>query len=689
MAGPVSTPLLQPSADGGQVRFDGAYYDYRDGDARKAIKLWVPPLRPGEFVRGVLLHGNPGGGGGDTRELAADRQLQEYAARHRLGIAGVTWFPSREVFADECKTFSRVFAEFGAMGHHPELTNVPLILRGSSNAGATAYNFVRFLPERVICALPNVSVAGRPYPKEAGLGVPMLTHIGPMDEFFPLGLKEVAETFVELRPRGALWAWTAEQNKKHEIGSIDGIDYAYIEAVLPLRLPTDADPRKGPVVLRTLSPTSGYLADTSTWTSRGSPTGITQITPADGPTSDLSRTVWLPDLDTAFLYRAISTYGPLVRLTADNVSAADNAQASGSLLRNVGSTVVDPGTMVRLTADVSGLGSVNRVEFFDGSRLLGSAPPDPSTGRASIEFAVDPAKRVYSIHALATLTSGSLRTSRPMSFFVRDPSVSKSIDAQLASTAPAALPPAPADSPTENTVPALRARALTAQQEADFGLPNTDLFTPPADPIELTASHRVRGEAGDGARVFAAWGQRGVYLRYQPTGTSLPPGARLDFHLARAAAKTLHSAPAHRDQFLAAQYALPLSGRQFSLALAEAGNPSALVRINTPSPWHMHFGQFTAESLKQRGILILPRNLPDGRIAVDLFIPWSEAGLPMPSATALAPGTRLGLVLGYDTDASGFRWPFALDPWQVPGEAAVRNSTRLAAPVFGDLELLP
>lgn len=197
-------PDLKASADGGQIRFDGAYYDYRDADARRAIKLWVPPLPDGQPLCGILLHGNPGGGGGDTRELATDRQLQEYAARLGFGIIGVTWFSSREVFADQCQTFIRVLGEFADLGHHPELAHVPLAVRSSSNAGATAYNFVRFVPERVICALPNVSVANRPYPSPAGLAVPMLTHIGPLDEFFPLGLKEVAETFVEVRPRGAV-----------------------------------------------------------------------------------------------------------------------------------------------------------------------------------------------------------------------------------------------------------------------------------------------------------------------------------------------------------------------------------------------------------------------------------------------------------------------------------------------------
>ena len=148
-AGSSGADLLKaPATDGGQLQFDGVYYDYRDAKAQKAIKMWVPP---GDApIRGMLFHGNPGGGGGDTRNLARDANLQEFAARHRFAIVGVTWFPGGRVYNETGKAILQAFDDWAKLGRHPEIANLPIIARGSSNAGVTAYSLACLAPQRSI-----------------------------------------------------------------------------------------------------------------------------------------------------------------------------------------------------------------------------------------------------------------------------------------------------------------------------------------------------------------------------------------------------------------------------------------------------------------------------------------------------------------------------------------------------------
>ena len=82
----------------------------------------------------VLLHGNPGGSG-DTRGMTRDRRLQEFAARHGFGLVGVAWFPGGEVYRETGALMLQVLDCWAEMGFHPELRNVPIVARGSSNAG--------------------------------------------------------------------------------------------------------------------------------------------------------------------------------------------------------------------------------------------------------------------------------------------------------------------------------------------------------------------------------------------------------------------------------------------------------------------------------------------------------------------------------------------------------------------------
>lgn len=196
-------------SEGGYLSYDGVFYNWVDAEGRKGMKCWVPP--EAEPVRGIIIHGKPGsGGGGDTRSKTRDRALQEFAARFDFGIIGVTWFEGPDVYPEKTGlTILRVLEEWAAFGRHPELKNVPLIARGNSNSALFTYGLAALIPERIICFTPNV---GPWYEhaeiSDAFLQVPGILHVGPNDPFFTNGMADTEALFEEvagdIKPWGSM-----------------------------------------------------------------------------------------------------------------------------------------------------------------------------------------------------------------------------------------------------------------------------------------------------------------------------------------------------------------------------------------------------------------------------------------------------------------------------------------------------
>ena len=165
--------------NGDQYSWDGQYYDFRDADGVKMIKLWIPPgIHP---VKGVFISGH-GGGGGDSRNFARDENVRALAMRLGFAVAGLHNFPGRRVYEEGAPVFFEALDHFAGMGHHPELAHLPFVMYGSSNGGAATYGFVNFAPERAICFVANVSAGGNPeVPVEEALGVPGVFIMGEFD----------------------------------------------------------------------------------------------------------------------------------------------------------------------------------------------------------------------------------------------------------------------------------------------------------------------------------------------------------------------------------------------------------------------------------------------------------------------------------------------------------------------------
>lgn len=670
---PIRSEVLRaPASDGGEVQFDGFFYDYRDAESKKAIKVWIPPGVP--FVRGVIIHGNPGGGGGDSRSVVRDPAIQEFAARHGFGIAGVTWFPGHLVYEKLGATILSAFDDFAKLGKNSELAHVPLIPRGGSNGGMTSYGLACLAPERMICFTANCGPAYYPHrPAPAVLKVPALLHVGPVDPFFQLGMKETAELFDDIRPLGPLWAWDAEQGKKHEDGHSADIDFPFYETCIALRLPPDADPRLGPVQLRDLNREEGWLVDTTTWRGKTDGSSLTYVAPFKEYKGDNKRSNWVPDKRTAFLYRGVSSYDKPLQLKLRDIGIASSGL---SLLlfpdgTPITSPVVDPGTRVVVECEVNKEFDWERIEFFDGGDSIGVA----TTGSApQCEFPVDGSRAVRSITAVGYDKNGNACAAAPIHFFVRDPEISallaeqrRQIDAPFENGArpPFGSSAEPLKSKAKAEAAVLVAPGLSAAQEKLF-------YDEKQRPATFWKSIAAAADQvkGDGVVIKAAHSRAGLYLLFE--ASKMADGSMIDFHISRDSSKEIWSGQPVASKFSAAQFTLSMAETQYYF---KRGENTMFRRF--PDPYTMFIPRKNSfqEMEKNYGVIIR-----ESAGAAEIFLPWAYVGKPGPM-TEPAVGTRLGLVLAYSSGDEKWSWPTKDGPWAWPVENGPNPNP------WGDLEI--
>ncbi len=699
-------PVKATAYDGGQVQFDGMYYDFRAANGIQQTKMWVPP-GPGP-VRGVFFHGNPGGYG-DTRNQPREERFQEFAVRHRFAIMGVTSFPGRQVYPDLAEVIVKSMDDWAKMGYHPEIANLPLIARGSSNAGVTAYALAGYVPERMICFTPNVGPRYNPDPPpEALMKVPALMHVGPKDPFFRTGMQTTADLFAYARPKGALWSWDAEKDKGHEIAHIDDEDMKYYEEIIPLRLPKDADPRTGPVKLNELPEDSGWLADPASWES-----GITYIAPYKDYKRDRSKAVWLPTADLAYLYQGVATYDNPLKLAIRQLPKIENPNESGVLLQTAAGPVVEPGTRIQLECDASGMPDWQTITFYHGSKEIGQVKKGRPT---QITFTVEPQYTVYALCAIARTADGTERAATPVHFMVGDPKLNKAIATQWAAhDVPAPKAPRPAlgssaegaAAPAAPTGPALIAYGLSAEQEKTY-LPDGGLspfwnhFGDDKSKVVLTVENSLVGQSetekptGDASlTVRAAHSRAGLYMLFIVQDDEWAPAQKLDdavdFHLARMSSADIWGTDPAEVFAKPESWGFVLSEMQYQVCFGNAKAPATTISRNFCDPWDVpNVTDDYAAAAKKYGIVVKHIALDADRKAIEMFIPWQYVGNGG-NMTEPAVGTMLGLALGYnDVDPSqqqaasdNLRWPNKTDVWAVAGQKGPNPSP------WADLQIGP
>jgi len=668
--------------NGDQIAWDGEYYDFRDAEGVKMIKLWVPPNV--ETVRGIFISGH-GGGGGDSRNFARDENIRAFAARLGFGVAGLHNFPGRRVYSDGAPVFFDAMEAFAGMGHHPELANVPFVMYGSSNGGAATYGFVNYAPERAICFVANVSAGSNPeQPVDEALKVPGIFIIGKFDALIgERGITRTRDLISYARGKGALWSWALEL-KGHEDGHSFDIYMKQVEQAVQLRYPRNANPAEGPVKLKQLREKDGWLADPDTWES-----GFTTIASYKNYTGDRSSAVWLLNEDMAFAYRSIATHFNPLEVKVREFDRTFNPHTDPGTMFSLGGPVANPGDEITISCETGDRTDWKEITFYNGAEELGST----TEGEApSITITLSEKNLVYCLLAVGTTTTGEKFTSDPMHFFVRDPGISWKADLQKPEFSQpktnhgADIPES--YSPEINSDPGdsiLIAYGLTGSMEASFSAtdgkisPFWDEIGQGYDSIRMTQRKNASRDAAFNfvlthdcnMTVKAAYGADGIYLMMRINDDNdvawpneLAGTENEQFYLnfdvvdlmidSRSVREI--SDPDKRDMLLSRSFGLTTTTHQYQVACGVPGNRPEGFKRALADPWDFHGTYYTfPEAREQFGIRI--ENISEGPFfkVQEWFIPWSEVG----GGLKAMPGTgaKVAFTVGYNDRDEGEHFP--------------------------------
>lgn len=701
--------------------FDGVFYSFINASGQ-GVKLWTPPfITP---IRGVIVFGNPGGGfGGDTRSKTHQRVILEFAGRHNFAVAGVTGFPAIQTVPLLAEVFVDTFTQWSVQGIHPELEHVPFIFTGGSNAGIFAFSMMTYVPDRTIAITPNCGPVYHGKITEEVLKVPAWMHVGTRDPYLPRGVELTSELFVNHTPYGGVWAWDAEI-KGHENGSSDHVDFAYWNAIIPLRLPSQN--KSGfPVKLNTLNPKAGWWVDHRSWDY-----AIPRVGAAGENKSSVSekgRYGWVPNEDIARIYQAASSRARTISLKFVQVQETSGGDRSGIYLSSSGNVVASPGQRIRLKVELGDLaGFVKELDIYDRSEKIGTLNLEEST---VFEFSVEQGKRVYVLYARGyseglNYQQGLSKTlapriSNPLQVVVRDPDLSKKIDSQLDSVSflnrhalkgvnAQDLLRLESNITRKEHLSKTMLGAVKIASKNEKETINSQNVSPlwekvwskypgiSIDQSHLYETNNVdRLDLPQRVRVNAAYSTKGLHLLFQVDDPScgfdkvqVYCGA-IDLHLASVGLPYLHSQPPSPKHYsYGVIYSLLNNALQFKIPVPNAHVEDQKLDIHYWDLWSFNnFSTSSAVNFDNLGVRIDVDSKDDHKRLVEVFLSWHLMGNPglehMP-----APGTSLSTVISYKSKETNTKlsWPYGIHPWVTP--AFVPSSTGSPRKVYGEIVFL-
>jgi hypothetical protein len=354
-------------------------YDYSEMDEghEKAVRLAIPTGM--QSIRGLLVNTNAAGG--DTRTRYTLPYLKAFAALHSLAFVGARAFDSHP---GSVTILEHALSRFVEQSGHAELANVPFVVYGFSAGGGFANRLLNTLPERVIASAP-LSTAMRMEVPPGALDVPVCMFSGEQEERLnPL----LTVTMQTQRPLGAHFAWAMVEGQGHREIDQATLAIPFLDHCIRLRYPLDADPRRGPVALKPLPLSSGWLADNSTWRS-----DLVKIAPCTAPDAQAATMSWLPDEDIAFIYRAYATFAPPLKLTSPPSGAA---------------WILNQGAGITITADDSAFPGWKQLALYNGAHKLAEITQGPARFPLT---GLTPG--IYAFLVMGTDAHGLQRASRP------------------------------------------------------------------------------------------------------------------------------------------------------------------------------------------------------------------------------------------------------------------------------------
>jgi predicted esterase len=362
------------------------YRSYEYTEAGGTFRLTLPEGL--EVVRGILVVGPYAGA--DSREFYREVWYRDFLHLHDFAFLG-----THGVSMQNYKLMRNALKQFAADSRHLELVHAPYVATGFSAGGGLTRRLLLADPDKVIAAVIVGSTLKLAItPTAAHLGTPVCVINGELEGG---GMAELLEpVLAEYRPQGALWGWMAVPGAGHEQVGQEVLAMPMLDAAVRLRYPADGDVRKGPVKLKAVDPSSGWIADNTTWKS-----GLTAITPAKDFKGDLARSSWLLNEDLAFIYRAYATYNRPLKITSPHARFA------------LGS-VLDAGSSISIAVDDSRFAGWKTLQLYDGSKKV------DELAKGSAGFTVKDLKAGYhAFSVLGTDSKGNARPSNPVLVVVR------------------------------------------------------------------------------------------------------------------------------------------------------------------------------------------------------------------------------------------------------------------------------
>jgi hypothetical protein len=361
-----------------------------------ALRIWIPDGVP--VLRGVVLYLNyswdtsSDPNGGDVRDFTTSSEWQAFCRN-----AGFALVATKQVqdYGDghDSAAIEAGLTRLGSITGHSELSYVPIAATGISLGGISGYNYNVFHPTRTICFTENKGRVGLTDPLPASaLNTPAMM----IDAENNSSGTSIIMPFQDARAAGALFGYLDEPQIGHHTGYSPNFIMKYFANIIQQRVSTTLFSLAYTQPLTLLPETNGWIGDNSTW--KNSVMTISDYASYSGNKRAAS---WMPDKDSAFLWRAVGSYNQPVRLNTKNN------------LR-----VYRLGDPVTVQCDTSALpAGWTKIDFYDGSVALGEMT---NTGSSWFEFTFTPlTSEVGGVSALATLSTGDLNTSNAARFVVQ------------------------------------------------------------------------------------------------------------------------------------------------------------------------------------------------------------------------------------------------------------------------------
>ena len=368
----------------------GTFYDYAT-DIR-ATRLWIPPGL--NTIRGIFIYGN--GAGGDSRGEVNVPWNQAFAIDHGFAMIATSMWGN--LSGSEINTWDLHLANLATLSGHPELVNAPWAPIGFSNGGQMSYGFNALRPEKTIAFITNKGCCyNNTLPPAAALNTPGILIAGELDT--ALRRTNIKTLFESNRSRGALWSWVEQEGEAHS-GRADALILPFMAEAIRLRYPAGQVPTAAQgVTLNSVTETSGWLADQTTWKS-----GLTQIAAYNNYPGIKQQAGWLLNENVAFIYRAFSTYNRDAELRFDQPYELEAWTGYAQ-------------QPLTLKLDLTAAPDWSRVILYNYAQPVLEVNAGPSVGNVLTLGVSIPNFGAYAFSALITHADGHTSTTNPLAYY--------------------------------------------------------------------------------------------------------------------------------------------------------------------------------------------------------------------------------------------------------------------------------